>query len=119
MIFLPHMEKTLKNAAGVYAIENMTTGLVYIGSSVCFTDRWSAHKCKLRRNRHDNPLLQADWNIYGEEMFSHRVLEVISHCKPTKEQEKVMLAAERKWIAAYEDRCYNLHRIGNGPRRKK
>ena len=64
--------------SGIYKIENLVNGKIYIGQSVHIRQRWSEHKKELRHNRHKNKYLQRAWNKYGEENFKHEILELCS-----------------------------------------
>lgn len=55
---------------GIYKIENMVNGKVYIGSATDVKRRFREHKCKLRQGIHSNKYLQSSWNKYGEKTFS-------------------------------------------------
>lgn len=66
---------------GAYAIRNIHTGKVYVGSSSSIKDRWHQHRSDLRRNRHHSILLQRAWNKHGEGAFEFVVLET---CQPDK-----------------------------------
>lgn len=59
---------------GVYMIFCSANCKRYIGSSVSVMARWSRHVRELRRGVHANKKLQACWNKYGEQSFSHAVL---------------------------------------------
>lgn len=59
---------------GIYAITNTIDDRVYIGQSVCFAERLESHLRNLRRGKHANVGLQADWLHHGEECFSFDVL---------------------------------------------
>lgn len=50
-------------------------GKVYVGQSTNIKRRFNEHKSKLRRNIHNNELLQNDWNIYGEDNFEFEILQ--------------------------------------------
>lgn len=60
--------------SGIYTIENIITGKLYVGYACDFKTRWDSHKRMLRKNKHDNEYLQASWNKYGEENFAFDVL---------------------------------------------
>lgn len=55
--------------AGIYKIENLANGKIYIGQSLDVRRRITVHRSKLRGDSHGNPHLQAAWNKYGEEQF--------------------------------------------------
>jgi len=82
---------------GIYMIENLLNGKVYIGSSTDIKKRWWFHKGKLNRKideKHENLKLQADWDEYGSRAFEFRVLE---KCNPCDLDEY-----ETKWIQYYQ-----------------
>ncbi len=54
---------------GIYKIENIGSGRLYIGSSGNVRKRWKEHLSGLRNNRHENSYLQRSWNKYGEASF--------------------------------------------------
>lgn len=66
---------------GVYKIENIINGKIYIGSTsrLGFTRRWYSHLKMLRKNKHYNQYLQASWNKHGENNFK---FEIIERCLP-------------------------------------
>lgn len=78
---------------GIYVIEQISTGLSYIGSSHRVSARWYAHKRLLKSGRHHSPRLQAAWSKYGESDFSMRVLE---ECPRTS-----LLVKEQEYIDAF------------------
>jgi hypothetical protein len=61
---------------GIYQITG-PGGRPYIGSSDNVRRRWKSHKAELRRGRHHNAALQADWNEHGEAVFTFAVLEEV------------------------------------------
>jgi group I intron endonuclease len=65
-------------SGGIYTIECVANGKVYVGSAKDFEGRWTIHLNNLRGNRHINPHLQRSFNKYGEESFKferHIVIE--------------------------------------------
>ncbi|MCK4522264.1 MAG: GIY-YIG nuclease family protein [Nanoarchaeota archaeon] len=54
---------------GIYKIENMLNGKVYIGSSKDIKKRWAAHQSDLRLDKHHSSHLQYSFNKYGTEVF--------------------------------------------------
>ena len=99
---------------GVYEIKNNSNGKVYIGGTINIERRWSMHKSNLNANRHCNKELQKDWEIFGEETFSLRVVEPIA-------QECDLGAREKHYInrALKDSECYNIIRSSIGLRNSK
>ncbi len=75
---------------GIYIIYNTISKKWYVGSAINISDRWSAHKSKLKKNKHANIHLQRAWNKDREHSFQFHVLEYCS-----KEN---MLEREQYWI---------------------
>lgn len=99
---------------GIYKIECLTTGVIYIGStSVSFAKRWRKHKQRLRYNYHENSYLQNAWNKYGEEDFKFSKLEVLNDMTEIEIKEH-----EAYWLSQYfskgKDYCFNLSDHTNG-----
>lgn len=61
--------------SGIYCIENLANGKVYIGRAKDIQNRWHVHRKDLRRGRHYNKHLQRSWNENGEDQFKFFVLE--------------------------------------------
>lgn len=83
--------KPLWDSPGVYAILNLVTGKVYVGSSCDSVQRRVSHHLEMLRNgRHYNLHLQSSWNKHGSSSFNTGALEICSrdHC----------LLVEQKWI---------------------
>ena len=60
---------------GIYKIENLIDGKVYIGSSVNVLNRKYKHFWMLRKGIHDNNHLQHSYSKFGEESFKFEILE--------------------------------------------
>jgi group I intron endonuclease len=75
----------------IYSITCKETGKKYFGRSQEVEKRWRAHKNMLRRSIHNNPLLQSDWNDYGEDNFTFEILHTYSDINEAvlKEQEYI------------------------------
>jgi len=76
--------------SGIYKIICLSTGKIYIGSSVNIHDRWSVHKCELRSNKHGNKYLQKAWNKYGEQNFEWQILQPV--------ESELLMAMELEWF---------------------
>jgi len=61
---------------GIYKIENLVNGKIYIGSSIDIQKRWRDHKNTLNRNTHHNGRLQNAWNKYGADCFRFTIIEI-------------------------------------------
>ena len=90
---------------GIYKIENLVNGKVYIGSSgCCIRGRVSQHRSQLRGNRHSNKHLQASFSKRGEENFDFDVVEIVDDIDH-------LLEREQYWLDKYwETGCYNMTR---------
>ena len=64
-----------EKVCGIYCIENIMNGKMYIGLSTNIYARWEKHKRMLRRNKHPNDHLQSSWNTYEECNFQFKILE--------------------------------------------
>ena len=63
------------NISGIYKIENLVNGKIYVGQSVNIKKRWKDHKYYLRHNLHQNRYIQRAWNKQGEENYSFSIIE--------------------------------------------
>lgn len=61
----------------VYSITNTENGMTYYGVSENFHKRVYYHKSYLNNNKHDNKILQSDWNKYGEKCFCFKIEEFV------------------------------------------
>lgn len=77
--------------SGIYAILNIATNKMYIGSAVCVGERLHSHRKKLRTNNHPNKHLQSAWNKYEETNFEFGLIETVNN----KEE---LLTREKYWI---------------------
>lgn len=60
--------------SGIYKIECLPTGKVYVGSAVKLITRFAVHRHALRRHKHHSSKLQNAWNKYGENAFRFEIL---------------------------------------------
>lgn len=92
--------------SGIYQITNKINGRIYIGSAKRFIERWQSHTYSLRKQKHSNRFLQADFNKCGEEAF---VFEVVEVTEGKSKEERLLI--EEGYIKQYYDsgnQCYNL-----------
>ena len=101
-------EQRRKNQpAAVYKIWNTITGQSYIGQTKILWIRWASHRHHLRRNKHDNPKLQKDYNKYGLDAFVFKIIKEF----PSDTTSDVLLKEEEKMITEYNQRGESLYNI--------
>ncbi len=88
--------------SGIYIIKHTSSGKRYIGSSVNLDQRWSIHKCSLRKGTHSNSKLQRAWNKYGEDAFEFSIIE---YCDPI-----ILIEREQHYVNLFIDTnlLYNI-----------
>lgn len=74
--------------AGVYAIQNMENGRVYVGASVDVDRRIRVHHAQMRRGQCSNPGVQLDLVNFGVEVFRIVVLERLPSATLLAEREQ-------------------------------
>jgi len=74
--------------SAIYAIVNIKTDKLYVGSAVDEEHHWRKHRSALRRNVHHNKFLQRSWNKYGEEWHEFEILEWVSNKEVVHEREQ-------------------------------
>lgn len=87
---------------GVYIILCIKNNKRYYGESVNVSARLSQHKSRLRRNFHEIPELQHDWNLYGEVFFKFSAVYMSLDCDRAERQ-----AIELKYVSQQLAVCYN------------
>lgn len=60
---------------GIYKIENLKNGKVYVGQAVDIKRRWSRHRMELKKGIHSNKYLQRAYDKYGVDAFRYSVIE--------------------------------------------
>lgn len=80
-----------KKICGIYKIENLVNGKVYIGQSVDIKARWSCHKSEFNKNIHSGVHFQRAWNKYGASNFK---LTIIEECEEPLLNEKEIFYIE-------------------------
>lgn len=99
----------MNNNCGVYAIVNGVNNKKYIGSSIDIPSRKSEHMRSLSLGKHNNKLMQEDFNKEGRSVFTFVILEL---CNPRERLEK-----EKYWIYLYNTRDitygYNVSNVVN------
>jgi len=89
-------------ASGIYKIQNIVNGKMYIGSAISLKKRLCKHKAMLRHNNHDNIYLQRAWNKYGENSFEFFIIEEVTN-------KTLLIEREQCYIDMYDfDSLYNI-----------
>ncbi len=98
-----------QDGQGVYALEHLPTGSIYIGSTTSFRQRQYQHRSKLNTGNHHRGELQQLWDQDGDTAFRFTILDVIMNADD-------LLDAEREWIKYYMDQGVSVHNVvwGNG-----
>lgn len=102
---------TIPRTSGIYQIRCIPSGKLYIGSAVNLRTRWNQHRSYLRRNAHNNPVLQHAWNSHGEEAFEFTVIELVLA--------PVLIEREQYWLDRLRPFApsdgFNVHRDARSP----
>lgn len=83
----------------LYVIANDRDSSVYVGATCELGRRWREHRHRLRRNKHENRLLQQAWNEFGEDAFKLKILAIYPFKYDLDFLESALIA---KWS------CYNI-----------
>lgn len=95
----------LTDDTGVYAIENLYNGRVYVGATRhSFRYRWNAHFILLNQRKHVNPGLNVDVKRYGACAFRLVVLQVLPRTIPFQPFEQAWM----DYFRALGLQCYNV-----------
>ena len=99
----------LYNKPGIYCIQNIINGKLYVGASKNIGQRFSKHKCDLKKGKHGNIYLQRAYNKYKIENF---VFKAIIICEPFEmnKYEKLFI---RLYDSSNKEKGYNLDSGGN------
>lgn len=109
---IAHVDGTDFNGSGIYCIENLINGKVYVGSSVNIKKRWNHHYAALNRGLHTNRYLQNAWRKYGSDSFLFYVLENVEANR--------LVEVEQRYLdnmRSYDEKIgYNLSHSSEGIR---
>jgi hypothetical protein len=111
-------KKELKNSykntprpMGVFQVQNLKNGKVYVGKSLDLPAIFTRYRFTLKQNMHPVRELQNDWNRFGEEWFRFEVLEKIKPEEiPETGWKQAVESLEEKWLAnlrPYGEKGYN------------
>lgn len=91
------------NSSGIYSIENIDNGKIYIGSAVNFRKRWNSHSHSLCSNTHYNIYLQRAWNKYGADNFIFSIIEIAAP--------ESLLIREQFYLDNFKDQKDKLYNV--------
>lgn len=80
---------------GIYSIDNIVNGRMYVGSAVNLKRRKGEHLRALKAGTHPNVMLQRAWLKYGAEALAFNVLEYV-------EDRAKLIEREQYWIDKLE-----------------
>ena len=84
-------DKVSMKKCGIYKIECIANGRYYIGGTAStFRKRLSEHLKTLRRNMHDNILLQQEFNRYSEAAFLFNIIKITEIEKVQEEEREIL-----------------------------
>jgi group I intron endonuclease len=89
---VPILRHPLTDVYAIYAIVNIVTGDVYIGSTDSLSVRFTRHRHGLRHGVHHSVYLQRAYIKYGPDSFRFVV------CERTERNEDHLLEREQHWI---------------------
>jgi group I intron endonuclease len=71
------LSSIIPDSSGIYRITCTTTGKFYIGSAINLRKRLYEHFRTLRLSTHSNSKMQHAFNKYGEQSFTHEIIELV------------------------------------------
>jgi len=103
---------------GVFQIRNLTSGKVFIGSSVNLDGILNRHRFALVAGSHQSRTLQKDWNESGAENFAFEILEEIEP-RANLDDKKEVAVLEDLWLEKlepYGEKGYNERKMSREER---
>jgi len=98
--------------AGIFRIRNNANGKSLLGSSLNLEGPLNAHKFMLTIGRHQNEVLQNDWNKFGADQFDFEILEAVKvKDDPSFSIEDELTLLEQIWVEKLQpfgDKGYNV-----------
>jgi len=102
---------------GVYKIQNLANGKIFVGGSLNIPGKINSHQFQLKFRCHINKELQRDYDTYGEKNFVYDVLEYL---KPNEDisfdYKDDLQTLEELWIEQlnpFGEKGYNKKKFTN------
>ncbi|MFA6571307.1 MAG: GIY-YIG nuclease family protein [Bacteroidota bacterium] len=96
---------------GVFAIKNLKTGRVWLGSTMNLKNIYIRYQILLNNGKHINSRLQEDWHTFGEESFEFEVLDTLELKEgPDYNYSEDLEILEMLWLDKFrplEEKTYN------------
>jgi group I intron endonuclease len=109
-------KETLRKA-GVFQVKNLKNGKVLLGSSTNLHGPLNKHRFMLSIGRHDNKVLQNDWNQYGADAFVFEILDAFEpRDEPGFSVEDELTLLEQIWLERLQP--FGDHGYNQGPIRR-
>tara|TARA_R110002020_G_scaffold318266_2_gene533827 strand:+ start:4916 stop:5254 length:339 start_codon:yes stop_codon:yes gene_type:complete len=95
-----------KRHAGIYAITNNKTDMIYLGRSVDIMGRWNTHLTQLFAGTHHNKNLLQDFQQHNYRDFKFEIVEL---CSKTQIRQR-----EKELIKDYKEKGEKLYNSNSG-----
>lgn len=110
-------KKTLKNKyknekrpMGIFAIKNLKSGKILLGSSMNLPAALNKHKFELEYGSHKSKELQNDWNLSGEGAIA---FEIVDYLEPKKEDDydykEDLETLEKLWLEKLKESGHEFY----------
>jgi len=90
--------------SGVYSLQHLKSGHIYVGSSVDVPRRLKAHRSLLLRGKHHSIRLQRAWDKFGESEFIFSAIEMVADRELLLEREQYYIDS----LGAFGVSGYNM-----------
>jgi hypothetical protein len=95
--------KDRRKPAGIFQIKNVSTGKVFLGSSLDLDGVLNSHRFRLEAGLHPNESLQQEWNEKGPREFEFTILETVPATDdPQVRSEDELTLLEGIWLEKLE-----------------
>ena len=103
--------KASRRPMGIFAIRNLVSGKVFVGSTIDLTSMFNRIRFQLAAGAHPNKPLEADWKNLGAPKFEFEVLEeIVERDDPNYNYSADLEVLEDLWLEKlepYGEKGYN------------